>query len=280
MRTGSTWLHEYLLSRKDVCLPKGVKETFYFDDKHEMGEQWYENHFRHYDPTRHRKIVEVAPTLFDHHEAIARMRRALHDPVLLVTLRRPIDRTWSHYMHLRQYGATALDFDSAVREIPAIIEPSLYAKYLARWLDEFGRDAVRITFYSDLKQHPAAYVRQVNEAFGLQAAPADTLPSAKINSGSLPRNVLLAQVTRRTVSTLRRSGLHQIVNAGKRMGLSNLVYGRSRDTVAQPKMRPSTHDYLVERFAADLDALERLLDINLDAWREQSPAPRKATRQA
>lgn len=276
MRTGSTWLYEYLSSRSDVCLPRDVKETFYFAENYGKGETWYENHFRHYDPALHRRIIDVSPTLFDNHAAIARVRKKLCNPVLMATLRQPIDRAWSHYMHLRQYGATALDFDAAVREIPAIVEASLYAKHLAQWLDEFGRDALRITFYNDLKKHQAEYVRQVNKAFDLPEAAAEALPAAKVNSGSLPRNVLLAQVTRRAAAGLRRSGLHQIVNAGKRMGLSNLVYGRSRDPSAQPKMRPATRDRLAERFAADLDDLERLLGINLDAWREPAAARRKA----
>jgi hypothetical protein len=280
MRTGSTWLYEYLSSRDDVCLPRDVKETFYFAENHDKGEAWYASHFRHYDPARHRGIIDVSPTLFDNHAAIARVRKKLRKPVLMATLRHPIDRTWSHYMHLRQYGATTLDFDSAIREIPAIIEPSLYAKHLARWLDEFGRDPVRVAFYSDLKRRPLEYVRQVNAAFGLPGAAADALPSDRINSGSLPRNLLLARATRRAAATLRRGGLHGIVNAGKRMGLSNLVYGRSRGVAARQAMRPDTHEYLVERFSADVDVLERLLGVNLGRWRKQWAPPRQASRQA
>ncbi|HKV65606.1 MAG TPA: sulfotransferase [Rhodanobacteraceae bacterium] len=280
MRTGSTWLYEYLSSRADVCLPRDVKETFYFAENYGKGEAWYESHFRHYDPAQHRRIIDVSPTLFDNQAAISRVRKKLRNPVLMATLREPIDRAWSHYMHLRQYGATTLDFDAAVHEIPAIVEASLYAKHLARWLDEFGRDAVRITFYNDLKKHQAEYVRQVNEAFGLPDAAAEALPPAKVNSGSLPRNLLLAQVTRRAAAKLRRSGLHPIVNAGKRMGLANLVYGRSRGAAAQPTMHPATRARLTERFAADLGDLERLLGINLEAWHEQRAAPHKASNQA
>lgn len=280
MRTGSTWLYEYLSSRPDVCLPKDVKETFYFAENYGKGAAWYRSHFRHYDPAQHRRVIDVSPTLFHNPAAIVRVRQGLDRPVLMATLRHPIDRAWSHYMHLRQYGATTLDFDSAVRGIPDIVEASLYAKHLARWLDAFGREAVCVTFYRDLKRRQAEYVRQVNEAFGLPDAIADALPSAKVNSGSLPRNVLLAQVTRRAASTLRRSGLHQIVNAGKRMGLSNLVYGRSRGAVARQAMRPDTRDYLVERFAPDVELLERLLGIHLDAWREQWEESRMASRQA
>ena len=269
MRTGSTWLHQYLSARDDVCLSKDVKETFYFAENYSKGEAWYAAHFRHYDPVQHRRIIDVSPTLFQNHAAIARVRAGLRNPVLVVTLRRPITRVWSHYMHLRQYGATTLGFDAAVREIPSIIEPSLYAKHLVHWLDAFGRDAVHVTFYDDLNQDEAKYVRQVNAAFVLPDAATYALPASRVNSGSLPRSLLLARAARRAAAGLRRSGLHRVVNAGKRLGLSNLVYGRSRGAAAKPMMRPDTHGYLVERFATDVDDLERLLGLDLDNWREQ-----------
>ncbi|MGH8183807.1 MAG: sulfotransferase domain-containing protein [Rhodanobacteraceae bacterium] len=275
MRTGSTWLYQYLLSRKDVCLPKDVKETFYFAEKFGMGESWYENHFRHYDPASHRKIVEVAPTLFDNHAAMARVRKVLGNPVLLVTLRQPIERTWSHYLHLRQYGTTTLGFDAAIREMPAIIEPSLYAKHLAIWIDEFGHDAVHVMFYKDLKRKQAEYVQHVDRALGLPPAPAQAPPAARVNAGGLPRNLLLAKIGHRAAAQLRLRGLHRLVNAGKRAGLSNLVYGRSRGAAPKPSMNRATRNYLIERFATDVTDLERLLDINLDAWRETWAARRE-----
>lgn len=268
MRTGSTWLYAYLLARKDVCLPEDVKETFYFAENFRRGVAWYANHFRHYDPAQHRKILAVSPTLFPNAHAVARVRETLRNPVLLVTLRRPIDRVWSHYLHLRQYGATALDFDAAVRNLPSMVEPSLYAKHLARWIDAFGSKRVHVAFYDDLKRRQAEYVRQVDRVFGLPPAPAQSLPAEKINAGGLPRNLLLAKLARGMAAKLRRGGLHPLVNAGKRIGLSNLVYGRSQAKAPRKRMHPDTRRYLVARFATDADALESLLGINLDAWRE------------
>lgn len=280
MRTGSTWLYEYLSSRGDVCLPKDVKETFYFAENHDRGEAWYAHHFRHYDAARHRQIIEVSPTLFQNPAAVARVKKSLHCPVLLATLRRPIARAWSHYLHLRQYGTTTLGFDAAVRELPAIVDSSLYARHLAAWLDAFGATAVHVTYYMDLKERPGEYVRQVDRAFGLPPAESGVIPPGKVNPGGLPRHLLLARAGRRAAAGLRRSGLHRVVNAGKRMGLSNLVYGRFRGTAPGPAMRPDTRRYLVERFAPDVAALERMLDINLDAWREQWAPARRVSRKA
>lgn len=280
MRTGSTWLYEYLGARGDVCLPRDVKETFYFAENHDKGEAWYADHFRDYDPERHRKVIEVSPTLFQNPDAAARVARALGHPALLVTLRRPMDRAWSHYMHLRQHGKTTLDFDAAVRKLPAIVDSSLYAKHLTRWLDAFGRKSVHITCYNDLKLHRARYVWQVDLAFGLPPAPPQAVPTQKVNASSLPRNLLLARISRRAVARLHRSGLHRLVNAGKRIGLPDLVYGRSGGAPPGQNMRADTRRYLVERFAPDVADLERLLDVNLDGWRERWVAPRTQSRSA
>jgi hypothetical protein len=37
MKAGTTWLYSYLISRGDVCLPEGVKETFFFDRRFNKG---------------------------------------------------------------------------------------------------------------------------------------------------------------------------------------------------------------------------------------------------
>lgn len=280
MRTGSTWLYEYLLSRGDVCLPYGVKETFYFAENHGRGAAWYAEHFRHYDARRHRRILEVSPTLFQNPDAPARVRATLARPVVLATLRRPIDRAWSHYMHLRQYGATSLGFDAAVRRLPSLVDASLYARHLARWRDTFGPEAVHVVFYRDLKERRARYVRQVDATFDLPPVPVDATPPGRVNQGSLPRNVLLARAGHLAAASLRRSGLHRLVNAGKRVGLSNLVYGRSRTVASSPAMQPATRRYLIDRFAPDVAELERLLDIDLDPWREKWHAARRESSHA
>lgn len=268
MRTGSTWLHEYLLLRNDVCLPKGVKETFYFDINYARGEAWYRNCFRHYDPTCHGSIIEVCPTLFNNHAAISRVRKTLLEPRLVATLRDPIDRTWSQYMHLRQHGKTALDFDAAVRKFPSIVAPSLYAEHLFGWIDEFGREKIRIIFYHDLKEHQAEYVRKVDDAFGLPHLQLKSLPS-KTNSGRLPYNPLLANIIHLAKTKLHNTGMHWVVNTGKRVGLSSIIHGRAGHTTTGPSMSLSAHSYLVEQFTPGIETLEKLLNINLDSWRQK-----------
>ena len=267
MRTGSTWLHEYLLSRNDVCLPKGVKETFYFGPNYSKGEEWYRSYFRHFDPIRHRSVIEVCPTLFASSEAIPRVRKVLHAPTLMATLRDPVERAWSNYMHLRQHGEIMMGFEAAVRKFPSLAIPGLYAKHLAEWIDEFGREKVHVVLYDDLKERQPEFVLKVNEVFGLPHVPLKTLPSKDTNAGRLPYNPLLAKIIHRAKSKLHDHGLHWVVNAGKRVGLSRVIRGRVGHGPTRARMTPDIHSYLVEQFSPDVEKLEKLLNIDLEPWR-------------
>ena len=281
MRTGSTWLHEYLLRRNDVCLPRGVKETFYFTANYGKGEEWYGRHFSHHDPLRHRVTIEVCPTLFQHREVIGRVRKTLGEPMLLVTLRDPVDRAWSHYMHLRQHGETSLDFDGAAREIPSIVVPGLYARHLSHWLDEFGQQRIRVLFYDELKDHPEEYIRKIDETFGLPEVSLASLPGEKTNSGRAPYNPALAKIIYRAKAKLHNNGLHWVVNAGKRIGLSNVIWGKAGER-AKPSlpMSSATRSYLVEQFSPGVEELEKLLGVNLDSWRRKWTMPREQSNRA
>lgn len=104
-RTGTTWIYEYLRARGDVALPKDVKETWFFSHFFEKGVNWYASHFTSQKPSN--CVVEVDPTLFSHPEAPKRVYDVLgSDVTIICTLRDPVKRSISHYLHAKRYGWT------------------------------------------------------------------------------------------------------------------------------------------------------------------------------
>ena len=136
-RTGTTWIWEYLRARGDIVLPEGVKETWFFSNMFHKGVDWYASHFKHKEACS--AVIEVDPTLFSHPEAPRRCTRFLGSDVLVVvTVRDPVERSWSHYLHARRYGWTRKSLEQAIQEIPDIIEASRYSKHIPRWKSVFG----------------------------------------------------------------------------------------------------------------------------------------------
>lgn len=231
MRTGTSWIQAYLAGRGDICPPKGVKETFFFDRQFGKGLAWYEAHFRHYDPKRHARTVEVAPSYFHCPEAPERIARTLSRPRLVVVVRDPVERSISHYRHIRSLGLTKRPILEAVEAFPELTEASRYAALLDRWEGVLGTGAVQLLFQDQLKVSPLEFVRSLTQAIGVPYAdPTEGLRNARLNSTGDPPIFWLARAAWKVACSLRARRLHGVVEVAKAVGLKRVFLGSDRST--------------------------------------------------
>ena len=224
MKAGTTWVHDYLAWRGDVCLPQGVKETFFFDRHCDRTTAWYAGHFRHHDPARHRAVVEVAPSLFHCPEAPERVADTLGAVPLIVTTRDPVARAWSHYLHLRRKGYTNAPLAQALDQHPGIIEASRYAPLIAHWQAALPDSPVTVLPLEDLIADRTAYADRLCQALGLPPIPPPgTL--AESNATGVPPSFLLARLGRHAAAALRSVGGYAVVNLAKKAGLKRAFFG-------------------------------------------------------
>lgn len=247
MKAGTTWIHDYLAARGDVCLPSGVKETFYFDRYYERGRDWYSNHFRHWDAQRHRIMVEVAPSLFHAPEAAVRVRDDLGSVPLLVVKRDPIARSWSHYMHLRRYGYTNEPLAGAIEAFPQIINASRYEEQIARWRATLPDAPLTVLELDLLKSDPEAYVRQLCEALGIPFKPIPEMVAGEANSAAVPPSFLAAKAGRRISYALRSMGLYGVISLAKAIGLKPLFFGEAGKGMTPRRATADEQALLAER---------------------------------
>ncbi|WP_170335428.1 sulfotransferase domain-containing protein [Ruegeria arenilitoris] len=228
MKCGTSWIHEYFESRGDICLPSGVKETFYFDRYHHRGLAWYEKHFRHCDPDQNVAIIEVGPSLF-HVSSFAapKIAEELGDIPIVVTLRDPVKRAWSHYQHMA-CGYTKLPLQKAVKKYPEIIGASRYSEHLPIWKAHFSK--VTVLLQSDLADDPDGYVETLSNALGIPLKGAGDLAAQRRNEATTPRSFLLARLGRYGARSLRFLGLYSVVSALKDAGLKSIFYGGGKAT--------------------------------------------------
>ena len=98
-KCGTTFLYQLLVQHPRVK-PAFVKEVHYFDLNFRKGNKWYRSHFPlQMRNTRTHITGEASPYYLFHPHAPRRASAVVPDAKLIILLRNPIDRAYSHYQH-------------------------------------------------------------------------------------------------------------------------------------------------------------------------------------
>ncbi len=110
-RGGTTSLYRYLAAHPGV-LPASRKELHYFTNRHDRGPDWYRSQF---PPTPPGTITgESTPYYLFHPHAPRRLHAFAPDVKLIVLLRNPVDRAYSHYQLQVRRRHETLPFEEAI----------------------------------------------------------------------------------------------------------------------------------------------------------------------
>lgn len=251
LKGGTTWIHDYLMARNDVCLPNGVKETFFFGEHFDKGEAWYSKHFSQFTPNQHKLIVEVAPSYFHQNNAPIRIKELLGNIPLVFTLRDPVRRAWSHYLHLQRYGFTTATLREATRQFPEILEASRYRTCLKRWHEYFSGEFMHILWQDLLVKSPEEYAQALCKALALPYEPVPASLVGNSNQAAVPPSYFLAGLGSKTSQFMRSKRLYSIVNFAKRIGLKSLFYGKP-GARSLPELQAGDADWLTEQLQREL----------------------------
>jgi hypothetical protein len=264
-KTASTWLYTMLAQFDTLVFPSDVKETFFWDSYYERGLKWY---FSHFDRSGSHKMAEVGPTYF--HSPLAAERLKAHNTNLkiIVTLRNPVARSYSLYLHQKMRGRVSCDFWQAVDLYPEIIEGSRYSKYLPMWIDSFGSDNVLVLMQEEIAQTPKETLRRLNEFLGLEQMGEYENITTVVNKATLPKSPKLAKLTTILAGWMRKYRLYNVINIAKRLGLKKLIYS-GREVEETPSLSLEDKKKLSEIFAEDTRFVEQLTGKNLVAWKSQ-----------
>lgn len=249
MRAATTWIHRYLKKRGDVCLPSDVKETFFFDRRFEKGLGWYARHFQNCQ-SEVQVVMEVGPSYFHSAEAPERIRDTLGRIHLVVIYRDPVERSFSHFAHLRRYGFTSLPLREAIEEFPEILAASRYAEQLERWIHHFGKANLKILRLDTLKESTAQFANNLTQALNLPQTSVPEELKTPVNQSAIPRSNILAGITWRVADVLRGWRLHKIVEWAKQVGVKDAVMKSASGE--RLKMRESERLWLHEQLQDDL----------------------------
>lgn len=286
-RCGTTYLARNLATHPEIYVATGAEQDIagdvhFFDPgtpegrtNQARGEDWYHGLFSGAENTT--AVGEKTADYLVDPEAPELIAQSLDRPALVVMIRDPVERAWSHFCHSRHRLPPRTRFPDIVHsgqdiaDVP-VLDAGLYARHLERFIQRFGRANILVVVKEDLERNAGAELARVSSFLGV--SPDYSFPHIEtyINAGSASR---LAQVTARLGRGLRTrlprayewlvSG--PLSNPVQR--LIRLLRGKNglqhdKETPASRK-RPDVHSRRALRayYRADVHALSRMLERDL-----------------
>lgn len=239
-RCGTTSMHDYI-SRHPLVAPlfpraQKIKGVHFFDTNYHRGGAWYRSHF----PSRPylsrlgkehgvRAISgEASPYYLFHPHAARRARADVPDAKLVVLVRNPVDRAYSHYRERVRHGAEDLSFERALDEEEervageedrmladetynswphenlSYFQQGRYARALERWFDEFPRERFLFLISEDVFDDPEAAYRKLTAFLGLPQLAVPRFEKLNYHPGSPMAEPTRASLTQRYSEDNRR----------------------------------------------------------------------------
>lgn len=262
-RTASSWLDRILRAHPRLRFPVHVKETFFFDRYFGRGWDWYRSQFGEHDERM--LLAEVGSTYFESDKARERIQGAIPEARILITVRNPIARSFSSFGHEYTKGRVRDDFFDAVGALPRIVESGRYGVLAPEWEKAFGREQIFYVVQEDIEDDPQGQVNRIFDFLGIEAIEIPSELQGRYGHGTIPRYRWLASVASRGASILRGSGLHRVVEGGKRLGLKKVYSGGDPKALT---MTRSVFDYLLAEHEDDIRFLEDQLGRSFPHWRD------------
>ncbi len=190
MKAGTSSLHYYLTQHPQVIAPLR-KEVHYFDLNFGRGEAWYRANFGR---AGHGGVnIDSSPYYLFHPQVPERAHALVPDARLIVLLRDPVRRAYSHYWHERDKGREPLSFEDAIAAEPdrigrdherlasgeigrsaahqhfSYLARGRYAEQLERWLRVYPREQLLVLRFEDLASDPLPVLNRSLAYLGLPA---------------------------------------------------------------------------------------------------------------
>jgi hypothetical protein len=179
-KCGTTSLYNYLIQHPNVAAAK-KKEIHFFDFHYGHGYEWYKKHFPAPNGSKDNKRLitgEATPYYVFHPHVPSRAKESLPNIKLILLLRDPVERAFSHYKYHVKLNIEPLSFEEAVKtetertagewekmlrdgryqsynlQMYSYLARGVYFSQLERWFAHFPREQILLLKSEELFNNP------------------------------------------------------------------------------------------------------------------------------
>jgi hypothetical protein len=200
LRCGSTWLYQVLKCHPDIKMSDRKEMHFFFMSemlRHDL--DWYVAHFSPRNGDEPKPVRGEISPVYARLKAwqVYRIANLLPDLRIVLTLRHPIERAWSQalldfgYVRGRDVRKiSSIDFLRQIERARSRLS-SDYCRTIQIWNNAFGRDALHVNFFDQIRDDPETFVNGVLQH--IRATSVWTLPAKFLKKKVHGTNALLGQ---------------------------------------------------------------------------------------
>ena len=290
-KAGTTSLYHYLGDHPDV-FTSPIKEPFFFSFMKETPDfrgpydeeinasiitDWAEYIALFKEAEEEQIRVEASNAYLYFSERTApRIREYLGSPKILISLRNPVHRAFSHYRQFLMLGHENRPFEGMLeleeererrnwRWHYQLIQQSLYYEDVNRYINTFGRENVHILFFKDFVEKTSREMKKIASFLSIDPNFYIDYEFEVHNQSGVPRSKFLHQLLRG--SNWVKEVTRPFTPNWLRGKLATFLESMNYDSTKAPILKCKTERQLYQRFREDIDKLEQLLQRDLSAWR-------------
>ena len=251
MRCATGWIRQCLRDHPDIYMPQ--REPHYFDRNFEKGVDWYLEFFSSYEGEK--LVGEKTASYFHYRDSPSRMIDMNPKVKVIVCLRDPVERMFSHYSMHAQTDETLRNqgFLGSINSGSDFVNWSCYAEQVENFKDHIPEKNLRFVIYEDKDIDPTLFIQDLYTFLGVN--PLYKSPSAELRTklGQFEHNHWFWR-------TLSKTMLHPRAPLFFRQLYSEIRPSSSRSAIDEEIYKE------LSIYFDDLPLLEELLGRKLD-WR-------------
>jgi hypothetical protein len=243
-----------------ACASK--EDLYYLDMNWYRGRTWYMSHFTNARPDQ--LLADFTCTYLRCPQVPERMVEENPDARIILCLRDPVERAFSHYWHEKKRGRITYGFAEVLTNYDLFsswLETGFYARHVERILVHFSRDQILCQRYDVLEADPRAFLHQAVKFLGVDTDFEPTVLERRVNLAGHKRDPL-------------NVALHKVRRGLQEIGLGRAVTGLERRFPALSGkaeylrgIPPDLEATLRRICEPEIERTEKLLGLDLSAWR-------------
>lgn len=276
-KAGTSTLHDILKQHPQIKLPV-LKETHFFSDekKFEKGIDFYfKNYFNQKSESKY--IGEIDPEYSYFLNAANNIKKHFSSLKIIIIIRNPVDRAYSHYLMTKRRGLEPYSFKKAILEEEkrlnslenkmhySYISRGLYNNQINHYTNVFGSENVKVVLFKDLVEKTPLVVNDICNFINVPSYTFDY--NIKSNTASESKSKWLRDFLYKPNTLKKVLGKLIPTQNLKDKIAKNLDDFNLKKSKKEPLEKSFKQEVFNTYFKQDIKALEENLNIDLSLWK-------------